>query len=87
MTNPREPVRPLFDDEDVQARIVRARPAADASPEPAQTLRKSAGGRSRSETSKVPVSIRLDREVVEKFRATGPGWQTRINAVLRSAKP
>ena len=45
------------------------------------------GGRPRSADPKVPVSIRLDRAVVEKFRATGPGWQSRINEVLRKAKP
>jgi uncharacterized protein (DUF4415 family) len=32
------------------------------------------------------VSIRLDKEVVEKFKAAGPGWQTRINAALRRAR-
>jgi len=31
------------------------------------------------------VSLRLDPEVVEKLRASGPGWQTRANAVLRRA--
>lgn len=31
---------------------------------------------------KVPVSIRLDPEVVEYFRTEGPGYQSRINAVL-----
>ena len=30
-------------------------------------------------SNKKHVSIRLDADVVEKFRATGPGWQTRIN--------
>jgi uncharacterized protein (DUF4415 family) len=28
------------------------------------------------------VSLRLDAAVVDGFRATGPGWQSRINAVL-----
>lgn len=32
------------------------------------------------------VSIRLDKEVVEKFKAGGAGWQTRINAALRRAR-
>ena len=32
---------------------------------------------------KVPVTIRLSPEVVERFRATGSGWQSRIDAVLR----
>lgn len=30
--------------------------------------------------------MRLDRDVVEKFRKTGPGWQGRINEILRQAK-
>lgn len=37
-------------------------------------------------TRKIPkqiVTIRLSADVVEKFRATGKGWQTRINEVLR----
>jgi len=33
---------------------------------------------------KAPVSIRLDEEVLEYFRAGGRGYQTRINAVLRT---
>lgn len=33
---------------------------------------------------KAPVSIRLDRDVLDFFKATGRGYQTRINAVLRS---
>lgn len=33
---------------------------------------------------KVPVSIRLDADLVEFFRGQGRGWQTRINAVLRA---
>ena len=28
------------------------------------------------------VAIRLDREVLAKFRASGRGWQTRVNAAL-----
>jgi uncharacterized protein (DUF4415 family) len=29
------------------------------------------------------VSLRLDQDVIERFRAGGPGWQSRINAALR----
>jgi uncharacterized protein (DUF4415 family) len=32
---------------------------------------------------KVPVKIRYDQEVVETFRQTGKGWQTRMNKALR----
>lgn len=35
------------------------------------------------ELRKEPVSIRLDPEVLEFFRRDGPGYQSRINAVLR----
>ena len=31
------------------------------------------------------VSLRLDKAVLEHFRATGPGWQSRINQALRKA--
>lgn len=34
---------------------------------------------------KKQVTLRLDPEVLEKFRATGRGWQSRINAELRKA--
>jgi uncharacterized protein (DUF4415 family) len=40
-------------------------------------------GRPRSENPKQQVTLRLDPEVLEKFRATGKGWQSRINAELR----
>jgi uncharacterized protein (DUF4415 family) len=34
--------------------------------------------------AKQAVSIRLDPDVIGWFRAQGPGYQTRINAVLRA---
>ena len=34
-------------------------------------------------TNKEQVAIRLDKDVVEKLRATGKGWQTRVNSILR----
>jgi uncharacterized protein (DUF4415 family) len=37
------------------------------------------------ETRKRPVKIRLDPDLVAALRASGPGWQTRINALLRKA--
>lgn len=32
------------------------------------------------------VTLRLDPDVLAKFRATGRGWQTRINDALRAAE-
>lgn len=34
--------------------------------------------------TKKPVQIRLDADVLEALRATGDGWQTRVNDTLRS---
>lgn len=33
---------------------------------------------------KEPISLRVDRDVLSWFRDQGPGYQTRMNAVLRS---
>ena len=35
--------------------------------------------------SKQQVTLRLDPDVIDAFRSGGPGWQSRINAALRSA--
>lgn len=35
--------------------------------------------------SKEPVKLRLDPDVVAALRATGDGWQTRINDMLRAS--
>jgi len=31
------------------------------------------------------VSLRIDRDVLDHFQETGPGWQDRVNAALRKA--
>ena len=40
-------------------------------------------GRPISEHPKVHTRLRIDPDVLEHFKASGPGWQTRINAALR----
>ena len=42
------------------------------------------GARVVTPVTKQAISIRLDEDVIDWFRATGPKYQTRINAVLRS---
>ena len=37
-------------------------------------------------TSKASISLRVDADVLEWFKAQGPGYQTRINTVLRAFK-
>ncbi len=39
-------------------------------------------GRPVSDTVKDRVNIRLSKEITEYFKATGKGWQTRLNDVL-----
>jgi len=34
--------------------------------------------------AKTAVSLRVDQDVLEWFKAQGPGYQTRINTVLRA---
>jgi uncharacterized protein (DUF4415 family) len=40
-------------------------------------------GRPRAEVTKQRISIRLSPDVLEGFRASGAGWQTRIDAALK----
>lgn len=42
-------------------------------------------GRPTSPNPKKQVTLRLDPDVIEAFRKTGKGWQSRINAELRKA--
>ena len=42
-------------------------------------------GRPRVAVKRPTLNMRVDAEVLDAFKATGPGWQTRINALLRDA--
>ena len=62
----------------------RARPASEVhAPHVAAGLVRR--GRPRG-SEKRAVSLRLDEDVIAKFKAGGPGWQTRINEALRRAR-
>jgi len=46
------------------------------------------GGRPRSQNPRQLISLRLPPEVVRRWRATGPGWQTRMaNRLARTPIP
>lgn len=45
-------------------------------------MKPSRRGRAKLEAPKVEVRIRLDAKTVEHLRGSGPGWQTRVNALL-----
>jgi uncharacterized protein (DUF4415 family) len=60
--------------------IARAKPFAAMFPELAASYRRARGPQ--KSPTKAAVSLRLDRRIIDHFRATGEGWQTRINNVL-----
>ena len=61
----------------------RMRPASEVVPEIVAAYRRYRGVQKRP--TKRLVSLRLDPDVIDHFRARGPGWQVRINAALRKA--
>ncbi|MGV3491219.1 MAG: BrnA antitoxin family protein [Devosia sp.] len=42
-------------------------------------------GRRPAENPKQAISLRVDADVLDKFKADGPGWQSRMNEALRKA--
>jgi uncharacterized protein (DUF4415 family) len=44
---------------------------------------KNRGGRPKSAAPKIQTAIRFDPDVLAGLRATGKGWQTRVNDALR----
>lgn len=65
--------------------LAQARPFAEVYPDLAESIRRSRG-RPKVDSPRQQISLRLDPDVIEKFKATGKGWQSRINDVLKAAK-
>jgi uncharacterized protein (DUF4415 family) len=59
----------------------KAKPASELPPEVLAAFPRTRGPQ--KTPTKVAVSLRLSSEVVEHYRATGPGWQTRIDEALK----
>jgi len=66
-----------------EKQLAQFRPIREAAPEILALIRRFRGPQKRP--TKRLVSLRLDPDVIEHFRARGPGWQARINATLRKA--
>ncbi|TPN92808.1 BrnA antitoxin family protein [Mesorhizobium sp. B1-1-5] len=64
--------------------IAQARPFTEVFPDLAENIRRSRG-RPALDNPKKQVTLRLDSDVIARFRAGGPGWQSRINDILRKA--
>lgn len=76
----RDPDNPEITDE----QAAQLRPFREAMPDIYAAIKRGRG-RPPADTRKVAIKLRLDQETVEAFRATGPGWQTRMNEVLGEA--
>ena len=65
-------------------RIARLRASASVEDELFRLAEENAGPESRwNRPRKQRISLRVDREVVDWFKSKGPGYQTRINRILR----
>jgi uncharacterized protein (DUF4415 family) len=62
-----------------------AKPASEVLPPEmyAALVAKRPRGRPKADETKVFTAIRLDADLLETFKSTGKGWQTRVNAALR----
>ena len=79
--------KPVVDDdipEMTKADFARAKPMREAMPEVVEAMKRGRG-RPKSPAPKARVSLRLDQEVVAAYKATGEGWQSRINDTLAHA--
>ena len=73
----RDPDAPELDD----AWFERARPATEVVPQVVERWRRTRG--KQKSPTKEAISIRLDADILAYYRATGRGWQGRINEALR----
>ncbi|MHB1729253.1 MAG: BrnA antitoxin family protein [Leptospirillum sp.] len=62
--------------------LQRMRPASEVVPDIVAEYRRSRG-RPPKAVTKIATTLRLDADIVDSFRRTGKGWQTRLNEALR----
>ena len=48
----------------------------------AEGVKRSRGRPRYGKQARQPVTMRLDPDTLERWRATGPGWQTRLSAAI-----
>ncbi|MGR6431828.1 BrnA antitoxin family protein [Rhizobium sp. PAMB 3174] len=100
MTGKLKHLRPLTDEEEAEIQraialdpdapeatdeqLAKARPFAEVFPDLHESIQRSRG-RPPVDNPRKHVSLRLDADVLDHFKATGKGWQSRINEALRKA--
>ncbi|NKF23919.1 BrnA antitoxin family protein [Solimonas marina] len=80
-----KPTKPAMDSDSPildETWFAKARPAREALPGHVLAAAKRPPGRPAGR-NKESTTVRFDRDVLDAFRAAGPGWQTRMNAALR----
>jgi uncharacterized protein (DUF4415 family) len=70
--------------EATDAELALAKPFATAFPDLMEAIRRGRG-RPAIANPRKQISLRLDGDVIEKFKSTGKGWQSRVNEALRKA--
>jgi uncharacterized protein (DUF4415 family) len=81
---------PLADDDGEVRELTEAdfkhfRPMSEVFPEIVEAFERMRGERGPQKSPlKERVGIRLDADIVEHFRSTGSGWQSRINDILKT---
>jgi uncharacterized protein (DUF4415 family) len=102
MANHKRRIRPLTDQEEAEIqREIAADPDApeltdeqiargkmtfaEALPELAESMRR-ARGRPRMTSPKQPVTLRVDPGTIDRFKAAGKDWRSRMSEVLDKAK-
>jgi uncharacterized protein (DUF4415 family) len=82
----RKALQALTDMSDEEDAAITADANADPDNPPADDLLARRGrGRPRLDHPKQRIQLRVDEEVLQRFKAGGPGWQTRMNSALRKA--
>ena len=70
--------------EATDAELSQAKSFAEVFPDMMESIRRGRG-RPAIANPRKQISLRLDGDVIEKFKSTGKGWQSRVNDALRKA--
>ena len=83
MSKPRKLIRNTPEEDAAIARGIAADPDTFEPTDEQFAQMKRCGGRPKLANPKVAVTVRYDADIVERFKASGDGWQTRMNNALR----
>lgn len=87
-TKPDHIAQSAWDDVDspvlTEAKMAGMRPLAEVDPELAAWAKRGRGQRGKQKApTKIAMALRLDPDVLDAYKSTGKGWQSRMNETLR----